>query len=105
MAGKPGQVQKKARRNTGRQKIWQSMRIMGTFCIPDLMRTAETKQSNVNKFLLRLTAHGYVSIMAAYSVGSRQVYRLARNTGPDHPVSCDICGRPLQEPCGPREEL
>lgn len=107
MAGKPAQVQKKARRDTARHKVWQSMRIMRQFTIPDLVRTTGTTRSNIRKYLWALIRHGFVrhgSDNVRGRTGSYMSYMLVRNPGPDHPVSCDVCGRNLGEECQPHED-
>ena len=102
MPGKKGMVNSKPRRNAVRRKVWQSMRIMRRFTTPDLCRTASATESNVRKFVRRLAIHGYVAVQTKNQsgfAGSRTVWRLVRDVGPDYPMRCDRCGRPLGAPC------
>lgn len=52
MAGKKGQIQRNLYKKAGRQKVWQSMRILKRFSLPDLMRTSGEAESNVRKVVL-----------------------------------------------------
>lgn len=97
MSGKPGQIQRQARRDTGRQRMWQSMRILRRFSLPDLARTAEVKVDNARKYVLALERHGFLcpSSGSDYVRGVRGTYKywsLRRNPGPDHPLVCERCG-------------
>jgi len=102
MAGIKGMVSAKPRPNAVRRKVWQSMRIMRRFTVPDLCRTSGAKRNNVRKFLRRLREHGYAAPFGTYvsgRTGSFQSWRLVKDAGPDHPLRCERCGRPLSEPC------
>ena len=46
MAGKPGMIQRVARLDTARQLMWQSMRILRRFAVPDLCRTAGARRGS-----------------------------------------------------------
>ena len=99
-------VYSKPRRGAVRCKIWQSMRILRRFTIPDLCRTACARESNVKKFLKNMTTHGYVTRHGSYvsgRKGSYQAFRLVRDIGPDYPLVCDKCGRKTNEPCEKQE--
>lgn len=97
MSGKPGQLQRHARRDVVRQKVWQAMRILIEFTHADLMRCASAKEDNVRKYSHALAAHGYLRLAWDYRRGSRssRVYRLIRNPGPEHPLVCAACGQPI----------
>jgi len=73
-----------------RQKIWQSMRIMKRFTIPDIMRTVPgSTYTNVYKFFNRLEKSGYVGKVGVYvsgRPGEYQGYALLKDTGPVMPV-------------------
>lgn len=102
MPGIKGMTAAKPRSNAQRRKIWQSMRIMRRFTIPDLCRTAGTRRSNTRKFLLRLVVHGYAAPFGTFTggrAGEYQSWRIVKDTGPDYPLRCEICGRALCEPC------
>ena len=101
MPGIPGMVPQRPNK-TGRSAVWQSMRILRRFTLPDLCRTASAKENNVGKFVRRLYAHGYVALQSeniSGMAGSHKVWRLVRDIGPHHPMRCDRCGRPLGEKC------
>ena len=90
-----------------RNKVWQSMRILRRFTIPDLCRTSGAGRENVRKFIKRLETHGYVEQQGNYVSGRPGVYRgmrLVKDIGPFYPTRCDICGRPLKHPCTSKQE-
>jgi len=104
MAGKKGMTAARPQQNTCRRRMWQSMRILRRFQLPDLCRTAEAKYCNARKFVQALETHGYVARCGSYVKGIRGVYqtfRLVRDIGPDYPVRCERCGRPIAQPCEP----
>ncbi len=101
MAGKKG-MKCPSRPGAARRKVWQSMRIMRQFTIADLCRTSCAKRNNVRKFMAGLSRHGYIARFGKYvsgRAGSYQPWRLVRDTGPRHPVTCDRCGNALGKPC------
>lgn len=110
MSGKKGQLQIKARKDTARQRIWQSMRIMRRFTIADLMRTTGSKHDNTRKYVVSLAVHGYVreNTAAGYIRGVKgafKVWSITLNPGPDHPLVCAKCGQQITAPvCKPPEE-
>ncbi len=102
MAGKKGMKIRRARSNTARYRIWQSMRIMRRFTMPDLCRASDARLFNVRKFVDALVRHGYIAKNAGYvsgRAGVYQSYRIVRDTGPYYPTRCDRCGRPIGEKC------
>ncbi|KQC11103.1 MAG: hypothetical protein APR55_08145 [Methanolinea sp. SDB] len=106
MAGVKGMVPAKPRRDSMRSKVWQSIRIFRRFTLPDLCRTADARINNVRKFVRRLEEHGYVAKVGGYVSGrggSYQGWRLVKDAGPNYPTRCRRCGRPLGEPCTPKE--
>ncbi len=85
-----------------RRNIWRSMRILRTFTIADLCRTAGARRENVRKFVKRLEIHGYVVQQGEFISGRPGVYRglrLVKDIGPQYPTRCERCGRPLGSPC------
>lgn len=102
MAGVNGMTARRPRANAMRRKVWQSMRILRRFTIPDLCRTSGASLTNTRKFIRRLAAHGYVAKQGRF-IGGRpgeyQAWRLVRDIGPDYPTRCGTCGRPLGDPC------
>jgi hypothetical protein len=102
MPGTKGMTAQMPRAGALRNKIWQSMRILRRFTIADLCRTSGAKRTNVRKFIKRLEIHGYVAQHGAYTSGRAGVFRglrLVKDTGPQYPMRCDVCGRPLGAPC------
>ena len=102
MPGFKGMTSAVPRKNALRCKIWQSMRIMRRFTIADLCRTTGANRNNVRKFVRSLEVHGYVAQLGEYVSGRAGVFRglrLVKDVGPQRPLRCEICGRPLCEPC------
>ncbi len=100
MAGIKGMKAARPRPNTARARIWQSIRIMRRFTIPDLCRTANAGRWNVKKFVQGLERHGYIAGQKGFCPGRpgvHKVWRLINDTGPEHPLHCDQCGRPVGE--------
>lgn len=97
MAGKKGQIRRRTTQGEGRQKVWQSMRIMKRFTLPDLVRTSGGKLDNIRKFVLGLTIHGYLSEVPGWQrgeSGSFKSWSLRINPGPGRPLLCQHCGQP-----------
>lgn len=102
MAGIKGMVQRRADRNTVRQRAWQSMRILRRFALADLLRTVPgAAASNLHKWLPQLARHGIIRRDGTAGAGAHtaMAWRLVRDAGPDHPVCCDRCGGALRGPC------
>ncbi len=108
MPGIKGMKRKKSTKGTDRSKAWQSMRIFKRFSIHDLMRTSGAKQNNLQRYLRQLRIHSIIAQVGEYKggrPGAVKQYRLVRDLGPDHPVRCEICDRPLTaKECKPEEE-
>lgn len=71
-----------------RDRAWQSMRILRTFTLPDLVSTADIQPDNAKKYVIGLTNAGYVRCIREKDNGRKggyAVYRLARDTGPHAP--------------------
>jgi hypothetical protein len=108
MPGKKGQVPNKPQPHTARTKVWQSMRILRRFSIPELCRTSGARRNNVRKFLWTLERHGYVARSGGHLkgfAGNFQGWRLLIDCGPHYPTRCRSCGRPLGEECEPLQEV
>ena len=104
MPGIKGMVCRQPRPNAVRLKVWQSMRSLRRFTVPDLCRTSGpgAKASNVRKFLWRLENHGYVAKHDRHESGHAGVYqgwRLVRDIGPKYPMVCNRCGNVLGAAC------
>ena len=73
-----------------RQKIWQSMRIMKRFTIPDMLRTvSELSLTNAYKYFGRMEKAGIIGKVGNYVTGRSgeyQCYSLLINLGPVMPV-------------------
>lgn len=75
-------------------KVWQSIRILRRFTLPDLVRTSGAKLSNVRRFVWHLKTHGIIAEEGVYLTGypgRYRRYRLVRET-PKRPVTCTRCG-------------
>lgn len=107
MPGVKGMVSRRPRVGAVRGKIWQSMRILKRFTVPDLCRTSGASNSNTRKFVRSLLAHGYLAILPGYVSGRPgvyQAYRLVTDCGPFYPTRCERCGNALGSPCKHRKE-
>jgi hypothetical protein len=73
-----------------RQRIWQAMRIIRHFTIPDLCRAVDgATVANVQSFVSRLFKEGYVSKLGTVRrghAGEYQGYQLTNDIGPTMPV-------------------
>ena len=108
MPGVRGMAYAKPRQGAVRRKVWQSMRNLIRFTIPDLVRCSPPARiNNVRKFVRSLATHGYVARLdddyVSGRAGSYQGWRLVRNIGRDYPTICDRCGGILSGPCNKEE--
>lgn len=73
-----------------RQKMWQSMRIMKRFSIPDVLRTVDgSTYTNACKFFCRLEKAGIIGKAGRYvsgRSGEYQGYVLLKDMGPVMPI-------------------
>lgn len=102
MPGIKGMSAAKPRAGNLRLKIWQSMRVMRRFTVPDLCRTSGANLNNVQKFVRSLLRHGYIAKIGTYvsgRAGSYQSFRIAIDTGPQYESRCRFCKQPLESPC------
>lgn len=100
MAGKKGQIRRKATIKTERQRAWNSVRIYAkggqAFGVGDLVITSGAKRPNLHRWIPQLVRHGILRAVGGRVVrGTHAKYRLSRDTGPVHPLVCDRCGKPL----------
>ena len=78
--------QSKPVKNNKLGRMWQSMRILPTFSIPDLVATAIVTESLARQFCRHLLRAGYLRCLVPVPrAGQPRVFRLARNTGPHAP--------------------
>ena len=85
--------QKRQRRRVvkapAKERAWQSMRILRSFDITQIIATAEVSEDNARRFILALVRTGYLRVARPHvsgRTGSRIVYRLVRDTGPLPPI-------------------
>jgi hypothetical protein len=84
-----GSYTRKKQKKDGKQKVWNSMRWLGTFTLLDIVATAEVGEKNALKYLRSLEKCGYVRRIKdrrSGFVGGNIVWRLAKNTGPLRPL-------------------
>lgn len=84
--------------NPLKRKVWQAMRIMRKFNLPDLVRTSghhctDNQTRTIKLWIKELTTHGVIEPIANNGGAPKefQAYRLVRDTGPDYPHFCDLC--------------
>lgn len=71
-----------------RDRIWQSMRIMRIFTLPDLVATADAGKANARKYIRGLMRAGYLTVAKKKREGSKggyEAYHLVRDSGPRAP--------------------
>ncbi|WP_155890755.1 hypothetical protein [Desulfuromonas sp. TF] len=99
---------RKGRTKATRRKMWNSIRIIRRFTLPDICRTVEEAQyANVRKFVASLERHGYVAKDGRYRggrPGDFQTYRLVIDAGPEYPTVCGRCRQSLASPCKETEK-
>lgn len=72
----------------GCQRVWQSMRVLGTFTNSQLATVTEAAESSIRRYVGRLARAGFVRKVGRHCVGNHvreNVWRLVRNTGPQAP--------------------
>lgn len=90
----PGKNPTSPQPNSIRQKIWQAMRFLEVFTIPEIVALADCKKSNVERFLTDLCRYQYVARISTFNKRSPMAkrkgwhnrYRLLENTGRKYPV-------------------
>ena len=72
------------------QQVWQAMRIMrARFTTADLLTTADASESAVHKYCRALARAGFLRLVqerVSGRPGSRDVWALARDSGPQAPI-------------------
>ncbi len=108
MPGVEGMKHRKGRTKATRRKMWNSIRIIRRFTLPDICRTVEAAQyANVRKFVSSLERHGYVAKDGRYRggrPGEYQTYRLVIDAGPEYPTVCGRCRQSLASACKETEK-
>lgn len=87
---------KKPGKDTFRRRLWNAMRVGGTFTIPDLVMAARRDDAdptgNATRYVRRLVTAGYIQELPQRERGVRPTsngfkrFRLVRNTGPIPPA-------------------
>ncbi|WP_321367651.1 hypothetical protein [uncultured Desulfuromusa sp.] len=100
MSGITGMRHSRPRRKAKRNQIWQSIRILRRFTLPDLCRTIPggVSYTNVRKFVSELNRHGIVKKVGRYvggRTGEYQQYQLVIDSGPTYPTQCPKCKQKL----------
>ena len=70
---------------SGRQRLWAAMRVLREFDLKTLCLAAEAGEKGAGEFMAALTRTGYVIALPARR-GEATRFKLARNTGPKHPI-------------------
>ncbi len=95
MRRKGDHTRRRHRQPCDRDRIWQSMRVLRQFSLPDLVATAESGYANTRRYVRGLVNSGYLRLVQPVASGRRggyAVYRLVRDTGP-HAPRLQIDGR------------
>lgn len=91
----PGKNPTSPQPNSIRQRIWQAMRFLEVFTIPEVMGLAECSKSSVERYLTDLCRYEYVVKVGSFNKrapmakrrGWHNRYRLFNNTGHKYPVA------------------
>lgn len=86
---KDGKPLRNQRAKTGRQKMWNSMKISRSFSASDLTLTAGVCRKSADEYIRKLLAAGYLSVICRVDTrkpnqeinGQSSSYRLIRNSG------------------------
>lgn len=79
---------------TGRQKMWQSMRILNEFDAAQVASTSGTSLSSARSYISILKKAGYIFVVKeamrsgtiVERAGETTIYKLLKNTGPTRPI-------------------
>lgn len=88
MPGVTGMRKRTIPRAETRARIWQAMRVLRRFTLPDLVATAEANLANVRKYVVGLAKVGVVRVAAPKRNGKKgghKVWMLSRDLGPFPP--------------------
>lgn len=71
----------------GRQRMWASMRVLGSFTAKTLVTVTEEPIRSVRRYMQRLATAGYLRQTGTQISGKHKegIWRLVRNTGPKAP--------------------
>ena len=82
------------KQNSGRQRMWQSMRILNEFDAGQVASTSDVSLASARSYISILKKAGYVFIAKSAPrtgsiierAGEATIYRLLKNTGPTRPI-------------------
>ena len=91
----PGKNTTSPQPGSKRQKIWQAMRYLEVFTIPEIVALAECSRSSVERYLTDLCRYQYVVKLSGFNKrasmakrrGWHNRYRLLSNTGHMYPIA------------------
>ena len=83
--GTPSKTKSSVPKRSGRQRLWAAMRVLKEFDLRTLCLAADAGEKGAIEFLNCLVRTGYLVTVRAER-GEPILYRLARNTGPKHPI-------------------
>ena len=91
----PGKNTTSPQPRSKRQKIWQAMRYLEVFTIPEIMALAQCSKSSVERYLTDLCRFQYVVKISSFNKrapmarrrGWHNRYRLLSNTGHMYPIA------------------
>lgn len=80
------------RNNNGRARMWQSMRTLRRFTASEVASTADVGLGAARNYITDLLGSGYLQVEHNRTgvSGQATLYRLSRNTGPQHPVQVNL---------------
>lgn len=81
-------------KNSGRQRMWQSMRILNEFDAGQVASTADISVASARSYISILKKAGYIFVVKSAPrtgsvierAGESTIYRMLKNTGPKRPV-------------------
>ena len=81
-------------KNSGRQRMWQSMRILNEFDAGQVASTANVSLSSARSYISILKKVGYIFVVKnaprsgslIERAGETTIYRMLKNTGPKRPI-------------------
>lgn len=70
-----------------RTRMWQAMRTLSRFGVPEIAATADVEPKIVGPYLSVLYSTGYLRRVrnSSGTTGGHAIYQMARNTGPKNP--------------------
>lgn len=81
-------------KNSGRQRMWQSMRILNEFDAGQVASTADVSLSSARSYISILKKAGYIFVVKnaprsgslIERAGETTIYKMLKNTGPKRPI-------------------